>query len=152
MCISDVEGAAVPDSFGMLLGLVRTELVRALEEALAADGIALRFSQFQTLMRLSGLGSMSAGELARSMCYDGGAMTRLLDQLEGRGYLARHRDPQDRRALRIELTASGDALCERMRVCAGNLLDRAQAALDASERAQLTDYLQRIFVTLQQLD
>lgn len=152
MCISDAEESAVPDSFGMLLGLVRTELVRALEAALAADGIALRFSQFQTLMRLSGLGPMSAGELSRSMCYDGGAMTRLLDQLESRGYLKRHHNPQDRRALRIELTASGQALCERMRVCAARLLDRAQAALDDRERERLADYLQRIFITLQQLD
>lgn len=132
----------------MLLGQVKSGLTRAMEQELATQDVDLRYSQMQTLKRLYASGPMSAGELARSLCHDGGAMTRLLDQLEQRGYLHRRPDPDDRRALRIELSASGEALCRKLIGCGERVLDRAMIKLDAGERRHLTDYLQRILTTL----
>ncbi len=137
-----------PESLGILLGLVKSELVRALEQELAERGVELRFSQVQALKRLHLMGPMSAGELARSLGHDGGALTRLLDQLEDKGYLRRRPDPQDRRALRIELTAPGKRLCRQLSGCSARVMDAAQAALDADERRHLIDYLQRVLTTL----
>ncbi len=148
MCppIQDID--VLPDSFGMLVGQVKTELTRAIDRELGERGMDLRVIQVQALRRLHVSGPMSAGELARSLCHDGGAMTRLLDRLEERGYLARHPDPDDRRALRIELSAAGRALSERLAECSEQVLDHALRHLDAAERRQLTDYLQRVLVTL----
>jgi DNA-binding MarR family transcriptional regulator len=130
--------------------MVKSELVRALEHELAARHVQLRFSQMQALKRLYHQGPMSAGELARALGHDGGAMTRLLDQLEEKNYLRRQPDPQDRRALRIELTASGSGLCRELEGCSRRVMAAAQESLDRHEQDQLIDYLQRILTTLRQ--
>lgn len=139
---------AQPESVGVLIGLVRGELVRALEAELQAAGVDLRFTQFLILKRLAMLGPMSASELARSVELDGGAMTRQLDQLEGRGLLCRHPHEQDRRALRIALTDAGNALWHAMTPCNDRVLEAAQRALCPTERQQLHDYLERVLQAL----
>jgi DNA-binding MarR family transcriptional regulator len=136
------------DSIGVLIGLVRSELVRAMEAELQASGLDLRFTQFLILKRLGLMGPMSASELARSVELDGGAMTRQLDQLEGRGLLRRQPHEQDRRALRIELTPVGRETWKQMTPCNDRVLHAAQKALDATEREQLRDYLERVLHAL----
>lgn len=136
------------ESLGVLLGLVRAELVRAMEAEIAAKGLDLKFTQFLILKRLALMGPMSATELARAVELDGGAMTRQLDQLERKGYLRRCPHEQDRRALRIELTAAGDALWQHLTSCNDRVLAAAQASLSADERAQLHDYLERVLSAL----
>lgn len=139
-----------PESFGMLLWLLKGELVKMFERDVAVLGVDLRFSQVQALLRLNTLGAMSASELARALGHDAGATTRLLDQLEQRGYLNRKPHEQDRRALRICLTASGAALCRRLNACRKQAMDMALSGLKANERRQLLDYLQRVLATLRQ--
>jgi DNA-binding MarR family transcriptional regulator len=136
------------ESLGILLGLVRAEVVRAMEGELAAKGLNLSFTQFLILKRLARLGPMSASELARSVELDGGAMTRQLDHLEGKGYLRRCRHEQDRRALRIELTDAGNALWTQLIDCNERVLSAAQRSLSEAEQAQLHDYLQRVLHAL----
>lgn len=140
------------DSIGVLVGLVRAELVRKMEAQLQASGIGLRFTQFLILKRLALMGPMSASELARSVELDGGAMTRQLDQLEGKGLLRRCPHEQDRRALRIELTPAGDAMWQEMTPCNEYVLDAAQKALDPTEREQLRDYLERVLHALRDMN
>jgi DNA-binding MarR family transcriptional regulator len=136
------------DSLGILLGLVRTEIVRAMEAELAAKGVDLRFTQFLILKRLARLGPMSATELARAVELDGGAMTRQLDQLERKGYLRRCPHQQDRRALRIELTDTGNAMWQELTGCNERVLQAAQRSLDEDERDRLHDYLERVLLAL----
>ncbi|MDO1529621.1 MarR family transcriptional regulator [Fulvimonas sp. R45] len=136
------------ESLGILLALVRAELVRAIEAEMAAKGLDLRFTQFLILKRLAELGPMTATELARAVELDGGAMTRQLDQLESKGYLRRRPHEQDRRALRIELTAPGNALQRQLGGCKARVLAAAQRSLDETERRQLHDYLERVLRAL----
>ncbi|MFC3653125.1 MarR family winged helix-turn-helix transcriptional regulator [Dyella humi] len=136
------------ESLGVLIGLVRTELVRSIEAEIVAKGMDLRFIQFLILKRLAVLGPMTATELARSVELDGGAMTRQLDQLEGRGYLRRCRHEQDRRALRIELTEEGNALWQQLTGCNERVLEAAQRSLSEMEREHLHDYLSRVLLAL----
>lgn len=140
------------ESLGVLLGLVRSEIVRAMEAELTALGVDLRFTQFLILKRLARLGPMSASELARSVELDGGAMTRQLDQLEGKGYLRRCPHEQDRRALRIELTDQGEALWQQLTDCNERVLAAAQRSLDDTERERLHDYLTRVLHALRTKD
>jgi DNA-binding MarR family transcriptional regulator len=136
------------ESLGILLGLVRTEIVRAMEAELATKGVDLRFTQFLILKRLARLGPMSATELARAVELDGGAMTRQLDQLERKGYLRRCPHEQDRRALRIELTDAGNAMWQELTGCNERVLQAAQRSLDEDERDRLHDYLERVLLAL----
>ena len=151
--VSDSLAFAHPqESLGVLLGLVRSEIVRAMEAELAALGVDLRFTQFLILKRLARLGPMTASELARSVELDGGAMTRQLDHLEGRGYLRRCPHEQDRRALRIELTEQGTALWEQLTDCNEHVLEAAQRSLNEAERKRLHDYLSRVLHALRDKD
>lgn len=145
---SSSPSAPPPESIGVLIGLVRGELVRGVEAELQASGVDLRFTQFLILKRLAMLGPMSASELARSVELDGGAMTRQLDQLEGRGLLRRQPHEQDRRALRIELTPAGHTLWSQMTPCNDRVLEAAQRTLNPTERQHLHDYLERVLQAL----
>ena len=108
----------------------------------------MSFTQFLIIKRLVRLGPMAASELARAVELDGGAMTRQLDQLERKGYLRRCRHEQDRRALRIELTAAGGTLWQQLTDCNQRVLKRRAAFAGQAEQAQLHDYLERVLHAL----
>ena len=145
---SSADKAHAPN-LGMLLTMVRSEIVRAIEAELTAQGLDLSFTQFVILKKAQQLGPASATELARAVEIDGGAMTRQLDQLEHKGYLRRTPDARDRRALRITLTDAGNKVWRNTAsVCSQRVMDAAQRSLDKSEQAQLHDYLQRVLRAL----
>lgn len=53
--------------------------------------------------------------LARDMAHDKGAMTRMMDVLEGKGLVARNRASDDRRLVNLSLTDEGMAVALRCR-------------------------------------
>ena len=146
---SGISNETVPnENLGVLLGLVRSEIVRDTEAEMAELGMDLRFNQFLIIKRLARLGPMSATELARAVELDGGAMTRQLDQLEKKGYLRRCPHELDRRALRIELTEAGTAVWHQLSDCNERVLAAAQRSLNDVEKNQLHDYLARVLRAL----
>ena len=64
----------------------------------------------QTLLE----GAWDASTLASHARVTKGAMTRLLDGLESRGFVERHQDPDDGRRWLIELTAAGTKEAKRL--------------------------------------
>jgi DNA-binding MarR family transcriptional regulator len=136
------------ESLGVLVGQVRAQLLQALEADMAAHAIPLRFVQFLTIKTLAIQGPLSAGDLARAVDLDGGAMTRHLDHLEELGYLRRCAHAQDRRALSIVLTPAGAVVWAQLNQCHQRVLEMAQNTLSSSERAHLTDYLTRVLHAL----
>lgn len=64
----------------------------------------------QTLLE----GTWDASTLARQARVTKGAMTRLLDGLESRGFVERHQDPNDGRRWVIELTTTGAKEARRL--------------------------------------
>lgn len=136
-------------SLGMLLTMVRSEMVRAIEAELTSQGLDLSFTQFLILKKAKQLGAVSATELARAVEIDGGAMTRQLDQLERKGYLRRTPHAQDRRALRIELTDAGHAVWrDTASICSQRVITASQRSLSELEQTQLHDYLTRVLNAL----
>lgn len=136
-------------SLGMLITMVRSEIVRAIETELAGQGLDLSFTQYLILKKSQQLGAVSATELARAVELDGGAMTRQLDQLERKGFLRRSPHEQDRRALRIELTDAGRAIWQNTAsVCSQRVMNAAQRSMSPAEQAQLHDYLERMLQAL----
>ena len=143
--------SSLPDSpsLGMLITMVRSEIVRAIEAELASQGLDLSFTQYLIVKKAHLLGPASATELARAVELDGGAMTRQLDQLERKGLLRRTRHAHDRRALRIELTDAGDTVWRTTAsVCSQRVMDAAQRSLDKTEQAQLYHHLERVLSAL----
>jgi DNA-binding MarR family transcriptional regulator len=58
--------------------------------------------------------SLRVKDLAREVVLSPTAMSRFVDRVEAAGYVRRLPDPDDRRALQIELTAAGEELLRRM--------------------------------------
>lgn len=141
---TDAIPADAPFGLCRLIGQTRSEIVFGIERALVATGVELNFSQFLALKRLGDDGAMAPGELARSLNYNPGALTRLLDKLEQLGYLERVPDPADRRALRLELTPAGREVHARMIACGNDAAERAFAEVSPDERRQLHDVLARV--------
>src|SRR5262249_5649583 len=82
-------------------------------EALFADA-DFTFSQWVVLMAVRDGIANTCGEIARHMDHDTGATTRLVDQLEERGLLARRRSTTDRRVVHLEITPAGKALTKSL--------------------------------------
>lgn len=78
------------------------------------------------------------------MCYDPGAMTRMLDRLERKGFLQRTRVPGDRRTVQLELTASGKALRPKIAAALARVLNRLLTGFSKSEVQLLQDLLNRM--------
>lgn len=143
-----MQNSATPSDtpFGLcrLIGQIRSEIVLGIERSLATSGVDLNFAQFLALKRLGENGAMAPGELARRINYNPGALTRLLDKLEQLGYLQRVPDPNDRRSLRLELTAAGRGIRERMIADSNGAAERAFAEISVAERRQLRELLLRV--------
>ncbi len=83
------------------------------------------------------------GELADAFCMDANNVVLLLNELEDLGYVARHRDPDDRRRHRVEMTATGRRALARAERAQESIEDDVLGALDADERATLCRLLTR---------
>ena len=149
-----MQATAMPPQtpFGLcrLIGQIRGEIVLVIEQALNDEGVDLNYSQFLALKKLGEDGPMAPGELARILTYSPGAMTRLLDKLEHLGYLQRAPDPEDRRALRLALTASGRAMHARILACGNAASERAFSKITRAERRQLHGLLVRVLTHMQE--
>lgn len=87
-------------------------MVRALElysrEVEAAHGLTA--PQRWALWMLYKVGPMSLKDLAANMHLDPSTVVGVVDRLEAKGLVARSRDTQDRRRVRLALTPKGKAL------------------------------------------
>ncbi|MGO1071582.1 MarR family winged helix-turn-helix transcriptional regulator [Lysobacter sp. CA199] len=130
-------------NLGLLFRQVRDAMWAQMERELAQAGHDLTFSQFITLKELA-VGTAGVTELARAAQLNPGAMTRLLDKLESRGFVMRVADPDDRRALNIHLTEAGTAIWEDIDQCGKRVRERAMAGLSDSDREQLYRLLEQV--------
>ena len=120
-------------------------LMRSQEETLRELGVG--WAEWQVVRALSLAGKpyrLSPGQLAERSKLSSGAMTNRLDRLEEAGLVNRLPDPEDRRALKIELTDNGRRLWERFLAAQGAKESRVAATLDAGEQQRLNDLLRRL--------
>jgi MarR family transcriptional regulator, multiple antibiotic resistance protein MarR len=81
------------------------------------DALDLELSKFDisapqlfVLASVANKQAASASTLCKSISYDPGAMTRMIDRLEQKGLIRRSPNPGDRRATNLDLTSAGKAL------------------------------------------
>jgi DNA-binding MarR family transcriptional regulator len=110
--------------------------------------VGLTKEEFKVLMCLQRGGSQSHGWLCHECDVSTGAMTNRLDKLERDGFVARTRDPHDRRGVIIELTARGREKLDEY-VDTGSTRERELlSGMSASERTQLNRLLQKLIGSL----
>lgn len=133
-----------------LLGLVGYNLRRAylVVQSLFDDRMEkhdLRQAEFSVLVVVKDNPGINQKALAVALVVAPPNLATLLDRLEARGLLTRQRNPDDKRAQLVELTAQGTRLCGRSLKAAAEADDAAVGRLSAAEREQLKVLLRKIF-------
>lgn len=124
---------------GLLLALLGQDAMRRLRDAHTAHDLMPR--QFQLLGLLDDNGPMGQRELGQAMATDPSILVTLLNPLEADGFVARNRDPADRRRHVVTLTAAGKRQLDRAAEAQRQAEDAMFAGLSTEQRAQLRDLL-----------
>ena len=135
-------GVNPQETLGYLVGKVRRALLEATERELAPHG--LTGPQAIIMFQLSHGEASHAAEFCRTLQYDPGAMTRLLDRLERKNFVRRARSARDRRNVRIELTPTGRAAIPRIGAVAVGVFNRFLRGFSKAETRLLVLFLKRL--------
>src|SRR5215470_12645716 len=128
-------------SVGGLLSRVKMKLMESLESELEPFGITA--PQYVILVNLAN-GVDSASGLCRSVSYDPGAMTRMIDRLQKKGLLRRVPCSEDRRVMRLALSEEGKAIYPQLVERAANVLNASLRDFSQDEVRQLERLLNRM--------
>jgi|SRR5215217_3433423 len=126
------------------LRLSATRLARILRQQ--AD-LGLTPSQITALAAVGREGPLTLGALADTEHVTPPSMTKVVERLEGLGFIERRADPVDRRRVLAVLTPAGQTALAEARARKDALLSTRVAELDADERARLAaalDVLDRL--------
>jgi len=137
--------AGIPDDemvIGHLVARARSALLTGLDGELEQFG--LTGAQFAVLKNVADGTADTAADLCRTMHYDTGSMTRMLDRLEEKSVLRRERCTEDRRVVYLRISATGSELLPQLRAAAMNVLARHLAGFSPAEVDTLRQFLVRM--------
>ena len=108
-----------------------SQLKCASSERLVRLGISM--AQLHIMFTLQRSGEMTMSQLADVLNVSLSNATGLIDRLEERGYIERHRVPEDRRIVLVRVTASGEAMLAQIDALSDNLLRSVLERLPLSQ-------------------
>ena len=130
------------EELGRLLSRARRALWSGAARRLEARGESVL--AWQLLNQLERCGPGTQREIAERAAQHPTGVSRLLDELERGGYVRRHRDPSDRRKVRVQITSTGVARLEQSRPEVLTAVDEVLGALTIAERQALRSLLGKI--------
>ena len=118
----------------------RTEIAARLAAAVGrinrrarSDSASLGYGLVSALATIQREGPLRPGDLSRIEVVTKPTMTRILTELEQRGFIEREADPRDGRAFMVTATAEGVAAVERARSDRTGIVAELIAELDESD-------------------
>lgn len=117
-------------------------LRRAFDRRASAMGVTR--AQWKVLFRLTRFPGLRQVELADMLDIEPITLCRIVDRLEEAELVERQRDPDDRRAWKLQVTDKAKPLVERLKSLGSQLVDEAFADIDRSELEQVRDVLARV--------
>lgn len=141
-----------PRSLGVVGRILRLagHLERRANESLKEFDLPFwAFDVLATLRRRGKPYCMTPTELMQSVMLSSGAMTHRIDRLEALGLIVRTPDSQDRRSLKVRLTAKGVKLIEAAAPVRFRESQAALQGLSAAERQQLSSLLRQLLHNLE---
>lgn len=117
-------------------------VARAAEAAAEQHGLVV--GHYLILKMLAAVGPRAQQVLSEELRIDRSVMVGIADELEKTGYVRRERDPGDRRACAVTITASGRRALAKAEKNVPEFLDRTFSALTPTERDQLTALLGKL--------
>ena len=127
-------------AIGMLLGRAAILKDRILDWHLESEGVTaaqIIVTQYEV---------DTPAELCRYLGLDSGSMTRMLDRLEQKGLILRNRCPDDRRQVRLGLTADGQRLADRLPEIGAAAMNELVGVLQPDELKSLEGLLAKVLL------
>jgi len=106
------------------------------------------FDVLATLRRSGGKAGLTAGDLNKAAMVTSGAITNRIDRLAAKDLVQRTPDPDDRRAIRVQLTATGRTLIDELLAPHIANEERLLATLPPADRTQLAALLRTLCESL----
>src|SRR5512132_455955 len=122
------------------------ETAHALRKAFdrRASTLGVTRAQWKVLFRVSRTPRLRQVELADMLDVEPITLCRIVDRLEEAELVERQRDPEDRRAWRLQVTDKAKPLVERLKSLGSELVDEAFADIDRLELDQVRGVLARV--------
>jgi DNA-binding MarR family transcriptional regulator len=111
------------------------ETAHALRKAFdrLAVGLGVTRAQWKVLFKLTRTPGLRQVELADMLDLEPITLCRIVDRLEEARLVERTRDPEDRRAWRLHVTAEAKPLIEKLQAVGGQLAKQAFAGIDPKD-------------------
>ncbi|KVE26622.1 MarR family transcriptional regulator [Burkholderia singularis] len=138
----DPEHIELESNVGFYLTKARQLLIERLDRALGP--LELTAQQIGVILLLARGYARTPFELSRKLSYDSGSMTRMLDRLERKGFIARARSESDRRVIELALTERGAQAAQALPGAIAATLNAQLEGFTADELKLLTALLQRV--------
>lgn len=117
---------------------IADHLALEMEQLHARHGLtSAGFDVLATLRRAGKDARLTPSELMASTMVTSGTMTNRLDRLEAAGFISRHRNPEDGRGFKVELTQKGFEVIEQAVEEHVALQASLLVSLDPSDQAKL---------------
>ena len=139
----------VEQSIGYLIRQIINNVAVVTDQRMSEHG--LTDAQWKPLIMIQQGVCTNAAEAARLMCCDTGAMTRMLDRVEAKGFVKRTRSQEDRRVVNLELTEEGARATEVVPYVLSDILNNLLIGFNEKEVVQLKELLGRVLVNARQL-
>lgn len=107
--------------------------------------------QFSVLEGLGHLGPLTIGEIGKKILVTGGCMTVIIDNMERDGLVERIRSTEDRRVIKVGLTAKGDELFRRVFRQHAERITELASALTEEEQQHLSALLKKLGLALREV-
>src|SRR3954447_7013957 len=111
------------------------ETAHALRKAFdrLAVGLGVTRAQWKVLFKLTRTPGLRQVELADMLDIEPITLCRIVDRLEEARLVERTRDPEDRRAWRLHVTAEAQPLVEKLKAIGGKLVEEAFGNIDPKD-------------------
>jgi DNA-binding MarR family transcriptional regulator len=111
------------------------ETAHALRKAFdrLAVGLGVTRAQWKVLFKLTRRPGLRQVELADLLDLEPITLCRIVDRLEEAGLVERTRDPEDRRAWKLHVTAKAQPLIEKLQAVGATLVDQTFGGIDPKE-------------------
>jgi DNA-binding MarR family transcriptional regulator len=129
-------------SIGFLVYKVHQRAAAEFRHALEPTGLTP--PQFGVLALLHRQDSQRQAAICERGAVDANTMVGIVDRLETAGLVARRRDPRDRRAYLVRITAKGRRTFENCIPLRNQAASQSWAALSPTEQSQLRDLLRKV--------
>jgi MarR family transcriptional regulator, transcriptional regulator for hemolysin len=122
------------------------ETAHALRKAFdrLATGLGVTRAQWKVLFKLTRTPGLRQVELADMLDLEPITLCRIVDRLEEAGLVERTRDPDDRRAWKLHVTAQAQPLVDKLHAVGADLVEQAFSGIDGKDIELTREVLGRI--------